>query len=169
MLEVSRLLGLCSSHLTISVPSRVLEGMGVLLLPFPEMEVCTCMHACVHMCLCVRVCMHLCAHVFVGDVISKLNIPCSLGYQALCELLRPLRTPLVKLTWSLDTYRVSREKAWDRWQVSETPWKSLIAFWDGTDRFPPSLQEILPWLLSPCLDFEFRESRHGTSLRLQPP
>ena len=35
---------LCSSHLTISIPSRILEKMG-LLIPFSEMEACMCVYA----------------------------------------------------------------------------------------------------------------------------
>lgn len=67
MVEVSRIIGLCSAHLTIRIPSSVLEAMGVL--PIPS--------------ACVRVCAQagICAHVFVGDTANKLSVPSPLGYR----------------------------------------------------------------------------------------
>lgn len=90
MVEVPRIIGLCSPDLTISIPLRVLEAMGVLPIPSPEMD------PCVRVCVCVQA--GICAHVFVGDRANKLSVPSPLGYQGLCELLSLLRTPLVKLT-----------------------------------------------------------------------
>ena len=59
MVGVSRLTGLCSSHLAISISPRVLKGMGEPQSPLPEMTAY----------------MHMCACVFMGDRVNTLNIP----------------------------------------------------------------------------------------------
>lgn len=51
MVEVSRIIGLCSRHLTIRIPSSVLEAMGVL--PIPS----ACVRVCVRRLAYVRTCL----------------------------------------------------------------------------------------------------------------
>lgn len=115
----------------------------MLLMPFPaarvHMRVCTCVH------------LQVCVHAVAGDIVNKRSIPCSPGYQGLRELLRPLRTPLVRLALFLAADRIKRR--WGVQRVSEMQTggiHSVMALTRSSllsERLPTAL--VLPaWILS---------------------